>query len=159
MSLNKAGTTNAMPATNRRMGPRISETSHVDDLNRNELEALRILWEKGQLKPGEIQREFGWAIENATLRSVLRVLVDKGLAGREKVGKAFVYQAKASQRGLLSSMVGRLSQVFAGGSAAALVAQLMEIEKLSAADVAELRQVAQEQPRKPETRRSGGHRR
>jgi predicted transcriptional regulator len=114
----------------------------MQDLNRNELETLRILWQGGPLKPAEIQKQFSWSIENPTLRSVLRVLVDEGLVAREKAGKAFLYQAKASQRGLLTGMMRRLSQVFAGGSPAALVAQLMEIEKLSPQDVAELRETA-----------------
>lgn len=128
----------------------------MQDLNRNELEALRILWERGPLKPGEIQKGFDWPIENATLRSILRVLVEEGLVTRDKAGKAFFYKAKASQRGLLAGMTQRLSQVFAGGSPAALVAQLMEIEKLSPADVAELRQTAQGPNGKTTPRRNGG---
>jgi predicted transcriptional regulator len=128
----------------------------MQDLNRNELEALRILWEGGRLKPGQIQKQFVWPIENATLRSVLRVLVEGGLVAREKIGKAFVYQARASRRGLLTGMVRRLSQVFAGGSPAALVAQLMEIEKLSPDDVAELRAAAQGPNGKTTSRRNGG---
>lgn len=128
----------------------------MQDLNRNELEALRILWEGGRLKPGQIQKQFGWPIENATLRSILRVLVEEGLVTREKVGKAFLYHAKASRRGLLAGMVQRLSQVFAGGSPAALVAQLMEIERLSPNDVAELREAGQGPNGKTTSHRSGG---
>jgi predicted transcriptional regulator len=128
----------------------------MQDLNRNELETLRILWEGGPLKPAQIQKGFAWPIENPTLRSVLRVLVDEGLVTREKAGKAFLYRAKASQRGLLTGMMRRLAQVFAGGSPAALVAQLMEIEKLSPQDVAELHETAKAPAEKPGPRRSGG---
>lgn len=130
----------------------------MNDLNRNELEALRVLWEHGKCKPADIQKHFGWPIENATLRSVLRVLVEDGHATRTKAGKAFFYQAKASKKGLMLRMARRLSEVFAGGSTAALVAQLMEIEKLSPADIGELRQTAEQQPYPAEPRRNGGRR-
>ena len=51
-------------------------THPVISLNKNELEALRILWEKGELKPADIQARFSWSIENATLRSVIVNLVE-----------------------------------------------------------------------------------
>lgn len=127
----------------------------MSDLNRNELEALRVLWEHGRSKPADIQKHFGWPIENATLRSVLRVLVEEGHATRTKVGKAFFYQAKASRKSLLARMARRLSEVFAGGSTAALVAQLMEVENLSAEDIRELRQAAR-QPSPAPQRPHGG---
>lgn len=114
----------------------------MNDLNQNELEALRVLWERGKCKPADIQKHFGWTIENATLRSVLRVLVEEGHATRTKVGKAFYYQAKVSRKGLMVRMARRLSEVFAGGSTAALVAQLMDLEKLSPEDIRELQQTA-----------------
>lgn len=116
----------------------------MTDLNRNELEALRVLWEHGPLKPGEIQDHFGWPIENATLRSVLRVLVEKGQARRRKEGKAFYYRATASRRGVLSNMARRMALVFTGGSAADLIAQLIRQERLSPEEIDELRRIAQE---------------
>jgi hypothetical protein len=64
-------------------------------LNDNELEALRILWEHGDLKPADIQDRFSWPIENATLRSVLVNLVAKKQANRRLQGKAFFYAAYA----------------------------------------------------------------
>jgi predicted transcriptional regulator len=120
----------------------------MPDLNRNELEALRILWEKGPTKPADVQAEFAWPIENATLRSVLRALVEKGYASRRKDGKAFYYRATASRRNLFSSMTRRMAQVFTGGSTAGLIAQLIKSERLSADEVEELRRIASD--------RSGG---
>lgn len=121
------------------------------ELNRNELEALRILWEKGALKPAEIQADFAWPIENATLRSVLRGLVEQGCVTRQKQGKAFFYRATASRRTLLSNMARRMAQVFSNGSTAGLIAQLIRSQRLSPEDVAELRRIAEEKaPSAPE---------
>jgi BlaI family penicillinase repressor len=111
-------------------------------LNRNELEAMRVLWEKGSLKPAQIQEEFSWPIENATLRSALRLLVEKDLVTRGKRGKAYYYRAKASRRRVLKNMSQRMAHVFTGGSAADLIAQLIKTEKLSKKEIEELRRIA-----------------
>jgi BlaI family transcriptional regulator, penicillinase repressor len=114
------------------------------ELNRNELEALRILWEGEALKPGDIQQRFSWPIENATLRSVLNGLVEKGQLARSKQGKAFFYRAKTSQRGVMARMADLMAHVFSGGSPAGLIAQLIQTQKLSPEEIAELRRLAEE---------------
>jgi len=116
----------------------------MSDLNSNELEAMRILWEGGSAKPAEIQEQFGWPIENATLRSVLRLLVDKGYAKRRKKGKTYYYRAASTQRGVLSRMTRRMAQVFSGGSPADLIAQLIKSEKLTPEEIEEIRKLAEE---------------
>jgi predicted transcriptional regulator len=111
-------------------------------LNQNELEALRILWERGELKPAEIQSAFSWPIENPTLRSVLLTLVEKGHVTREQRGKAFFYAARVRKATLLQAMMRSLAQVFAGGSHQQLVAQLVETGDLNPADLKLLSETA-----------------
>jgi predicted transcriptional regulator len=116
----------------------------LNDLNQNELEAMRILWEEGPLKPSDIQSRFGWPIENATLRSVLVQLVDKGHIQREPEGKAFLYRAQVAKATLLQSMMQSLARFFAGGSPRELVAQLVETGDLKPRDIALLHRTASE---------------
>ena len=116
----------------------------MSDLNKNELEVLRILWECGELKPAGIQAQFGWVIENPTLRSVLVGLVDKELATRRKQGKAFLYKAKARRRSQFQQWMRRMADVFASGSTADLILQLLRQEKLSTDEIAELKRLAGE---------------
>ena len=111
-------------------------------LNQNELEALRILWEQGASKPAEIQARFSWAIENATLRSVLVNLVKKRHVRRTLQGKAFFYEAKVTKTTLLPNMMRTLARAFAGGSSQALLAQLVETGDIKANDLKLLRQMA-----------------
>ena len=127
----------------------------MDAMNRNELEAMRVLWERGEAKPAEIEKAFGWGIDNGTLRSVLRVLMEKDLVVRRKVGKAYCYRAKKTREGVMSRMTRHMARVFAGGSSADLIAQLIKTEKLSPADLAELRRIAQGKPA-ASRKRSGG---
>jgi BlaI family transcriptional regulator, penicillinase repressor len=118
--------------------------SHVDltSLNRNELEALRILWERGPLKPAEIQTHFSWPIENATLRSVLVNLVDKNHVTRRLRGKAFHYAARVSKATSLKTTMRTLANVLAGGSHRELVVQLIETADINPADLDAIREAA-----------------
>jgi predicted transcriptional regulator len=114
----------------------------VISLNANELEALRILWEQGALKPAQIQSHFSWPIENATLRSVLVNLVEKKHVSRRLQGKAFFYAARVPKATLLESLMQHLARVFAGGSHRELVAQLVQTADISLADLKLLRSTA-----------------
>ena len=125
----------------------------MTNLNKTELEALRILWDAGELKPAGIAEQFSWVIDNGTLRSVLRVLIEKGYVTRRKEGKAFLYRAKATRRGLQGQMARLMAHVFAGGSTGDLIAQLIRTERLSSEELAELRRVANEKGGKGKERR------
>jgi BlaI family transcriptional regulator, penicillinase repressor len=114
----------------------------MNSLNQNELEALRILWEHGELKPADIQLRFGWPIENATLRSVLVNLVEKKHITRRLQGKAFFYAACLPKATLLENTVQTLARIFAGGSRQELVMQLLEKSDLKPADLDLLRRTA-----------------
>jgi BlaI family transcriptional regulator, penicillinase repressor len=122
-------------------------------LNQNELEALRILWTQGESKPGEIQTHFSWPIENATLRSALVNLVQKGHVTRRLQGKAFYYAACVPKARLLQTMMRTLARVFAGGSKTELVAQLVETGDIKPSDLELIRQTAAGgPPQKPKRR-------
>jgi BlaI family transcriptional regulator, penicillinase repressor len=114
----------------------------MTSLNQNELEALRILWEQGELKPAEIQAHFSWPIENATLRSVLVNLVENKHITRRLQGKAFFYAALVPKATLLQTTMHALARVFAGGSHQELVVQLMETSDIKPADLRLIRQTA-----------------
>jgi len=111
-------------------------------LNQNELEALRILWERGELKPADIQARFSWSIENATLRSVLVNLVEKGYITRKLQGKAFYYAAGIPKATLLQTAMRALARVFAGGSTRELIAQLVETSDIKPGDLKLIQQTA-----------------
>ena len=59
-----------------------------------ELEVMRILWTRGELKPAEIHAHFPRKIKNPSLRSYLAILLEKGHVVRRRVGKAYYYRAK-----------------------------------------------------------------
>lgn len=113
-------------------------------LNPKELEIMKILWEDGPLKPAEIQERLSFEIKNSALRWQLGELVEQGQITRRKAGKAFVYRAKAPQRRVLKSLTNRLAQVFAGGSAMALIGEMIDSQDgLTEEDIRELQKIAE----------------
>lgn len=114
----------------------------MDRINDNELEVMRLLWDDAPRKPGEIQEEFGWAIDNGTLRSVLVGMVERGLLKRERRGRAFVYWPRTRRDTQLQQMTRRLAEVFTGGSTGQLLMALAEKEKLTPEELARLKEIA-----------------
>lgn len=121
-------------------------------LNKNELEVLRILWERKQLKPAEIQEAFAWEIENPTLRSILFNLVGKGYITRRRHGKAYRYAAQVPKATLLQVTSRALARVFSGGSMKELVMQLVETEDIAPTDLEFIRATAAGRTAKPRKR-------
>ena len=112
-----------------------------------ELEVMRILWEHGELKPAEILSHFPRKIKNPSLRSYLAILLDKGDIVRRRVGKAYYYRAKTRRESTFRDMVGDLTRVCCGGSVETLLCQLIRTQKLSEADLLELKRLSEEDQR------------
>ncbi len=109
-----------------------------------ELKVMRLLWEHGELKPAELQELFPEPIKNPALRSYLTTLVEKGHVTRRRVGKAYYYQAVTPSQSAFRTMLGELVEAYCGGSVPALVMNLIKSEKLSEADLLELKRMADE---------------
>jgi BlaI family transcriptional regulator, penicillinase repressor len=111
-------------------------------LNETELEAMRILWDRGEAKPAQIQEAFSWPIDNGTLRSTLVNLVRKKHVSRHRVGKAFFYTARVPKATALQKVARGLARIFTQGSTRELVAQLVDTTDLTAEDLQLLRDTA-----------------
>lgn len=116
----------------------------MNSMTEGELEVIQVLWENGPLKPAAIQEKFPRPIKNATLRSALRVLLEKGHVTRTRIGKAYLYEARTPRETTFQKMTHRLAEIFAGGSPAGLIAQLIKTERLSEDDIRELRRLTEE---------------
>jgi predicted transcriptional regulator len=114
-----------------------------------ELEVMRILWEHGELKPAEVHARFPRKITNPSLRSYLAILLEKGHLVRRRVGKAYYYRAKTRRESTFRSMLRELARVCCDGSVENLLCQLIRTEKLSAADLLELKRLSVESRRPP----------
>ena len=119
-----------------------------------EQNVMRLLWEHGEMKPAEIQKLYPEPIKNSALRSYLTILVDKGHVSRRKVGKAYFYQAITPQQSAFSATLRELVDTYCGGSAQALLMNLIRSEKLSEEELVHLKRLADSDP--PDSPKRGG---
>jgi len=109
-----------------------------------ELKVMRVLWEYGELKPSELQARFPEPIKNPALRSYLTTLLEKGHVARRRAGKAYFYRAVTRSRSAFRTMLGELVDAYCGGSVQALVMNIIQAERLSEAELLELKRLADE---------------
>lgn len=118
---------------------------HMPRFTPGELNVMRLLWQHGELKPGQIQELYPEPIKNPALRSYLKILVDKGHVKRRRAGKAYLYRAVTPQRSAFGATLRELIDTYCQGSPRALLLNLIRREKLSAAELVELKQIADEE--------------
>ncbi len=102
-----------------------------DPLTPREAEIMECLWRAGSATADEIRESLTDAPHDSSVRTLLRILGDKGYVEHRLQGKAYVYQAivprTSAQSQATESLLKRLFQ----GSATALVLRLLEDEEIS----------------------------
>ncbi|HXG67466.1 MAG TPA: BlaI/MecI/CopY family transcriptional regulator [Blastocatellia bacterium] len=113
----------------------------------NELEILRVLWERGPSTVREVQEALNETKPTGytTVLKMLQIMTDKGLVRRDEAQRAHVYEARLAQEQTQQQLVQDLLDRVFGGSASRLVLQALATKKkASSAELAEIRQVIDE---------------
>jgi BlaI family transcriptional regulator, penicillinase repressor len=109
-----------------------------------ELELLHTLWERGPSTVREVLDALPRKRAYTSVMSLLNVMAEKKLVGREPEGRAYRYTARyrpdQTQRKLLADLLRRAFE----GSASALVARLLEQAKPSQEELDAIRQLLDE---------------
>ncbi|MGI9239433.1 MAG: BlaI/MecI/CopY family transcriptional regulator [Verrucomicrobiales bacterium] len=111
-----------------------------DPLSRRERQVMDIIYAAGKASAREVMEKIPDAPSNATVRSILRVLVEKGELSYEKQGRSFIYTPCQSRAKVARTALSRLLQTFYGGSVGQAVSGLLELES-SDIDAAELERI------------------
>ncbi len=116
----------------------------MEKLFDSELKVMEIVWESEPVSAKDISVEaasaLGW--NKNTTYTVIKKLVEKGILKREDPG--FVCSSLVSRRDVQKKETKRLADRLFGGSKKALFSALIEDEKLTAEDIAELRRMIEE---------------
>jgi BlaI family transcriptional regulator, penicillinase repressor len=119
-----------------------------------ELEALKVLWQRGEATVREICQainERGESLAYTTVLSLLQVMEQKGLVGHTASGKVYSYFAKADRDSTFRRLArGFLDRVF-DGAMDEYVMHALESKPLSADELSRLKSLiarAKEQPRR-----------
>ena len=91
-----------------------------------ESRVMDFTWRRGRVTADDVYRELDGQMTNASVRTILRRMEAKGFLRHDVEGRAFVYEPAVDATVAARSAVRRLLDRFYGGSAAGLVAGLMD---------------------------------
>ena len=118
--------------------PRRKPTSIV--LSQRELDIMSVLWDLREATVSAVRDRVDPDLAYTTVSTMIRLLELKGyVSHRRGDGKTHVYRPVVDREAAGGSVLRRVVQKLYGGSPIKLLAQLVEQEKLSAADVARMR--------------------
>ena len=108
-----------------------------------ELELMLILWQLGEASVREVLAALppGRSMAYTTASTIIRILEKKNYVDSRKVGKAHVYTPCMSKEEYEGLTIGHVVGQLFDRSPASLVARLIDDERLSAQELAEIRQL------------------
>jgi BlaI family penicillinase repressor len=131
----------------------------MDDffLGDRELDVMGVLWDLGSGTVAEVRDKLPADLAYTTVLTILRNLEAKELVHHTSEGKAHRYFPQIARRAARRSAITKIVDKLFHGSSEQLVAQLVEDEHLSAADLRRLRALLSPE-RKTSKRKGGGKR-
>ena len=94
-------------------------------LSRRERQIMDVLHRRGRATAAEITGALDDAPTNSTVRTLLRILADKGHVRFERDGKTYVYRPAEDRHEAGASMLSYVVSTFFGGSPAKAMAALL----------------------------------
>lgn len=110
-----------------------------ETLTKRETEVMNVLWDRQEAMAGQVRRALPDELHDSTVRSLLRVLEQKGYVEHSVKGKAYVFRPTIDRVQNERSVIGSVLKKFFGGSAEALVLRLIEDDHLTSEQLDELR--------------------
>jgi len=108
-----------------------------------ETEIMNVLWDHGTLSVAEVQQRLGHRkLAYTTIQTMLNILVRKGHARRTLVKRSYRYRAATSRRKAAGDTLRNLVRRMFGGSAEALVLNLIDSKQLTPETLRRLQKLA-----------------
>ena len=118
----------------------------LEQLSRREREIVDILYQKEEATARDVRLAMSGEPSDATVRTLLRILGEKGVVKQRRVGKQFHFRpVKAKKRVAKLALCHVLDVFFGGNVGAALASHLSDPKcRLDAAQIAQLRELIDE---------------
>lgn len=112
-------------------------------LGKVQLQIMQVLWDKGEATARQITEALSKqdGIAHSTVQTLLRGLEDKQAVAYRVEGRVFIFYPLIKEDKVRTSAARDLVERIFGGNAAELMAHLLKHEKVSAEELAELRQL------------------
>ena len=111
---------------------------------------MEVLWSRGKATVSEVLDALATRPKPAfnTVQTTLRILEQKGYAGHDEAGRAFVYYPRKDRASVSRAAVKQLVSRFFEGSAGRLAVNLLEDAELSNDDIARVERMIAEAKRR-----------
>lgn len=123
---------------------------NLPDLSQAEWEIMKVIWKDGPMAARDVYSQLSksqkWT--NATIRTFLRRMVQKGWLNYQQVGNSYLYRSAVSQDKAVGVAIKDFSQRVLDGVLSPFVAYFVEQENLSAEDIGRLEQILENHRRK-----------
>ena len=108
-----------------------------------ELEILKILWREGPLSGRGIRDALAETRDLAytSVMTIMRIMTEKKYARRKKVGGNFIYHARVAEKTVTQRMLRDIVDRVFGGSAAAVMLNLLQTADLDEQELKQLRRI------------------
>ncbi|HET6765160.1 MAG TPA: BlaI/MecI/CopY family transcriptional regulator [Longimicrobiaceae bacterium] len=113
-------------------------------LTDRELDVMSVLWKQGSGTVSEVRAQVGDQLAYTTILWALQTLEEKGRVRHEKEGRAYRYYPVTAPEEEGSTALGRIMDKVFHGSAAMLLAQLVEERTLPASELKRMRALLDE---------------
>jgi BlaI family transcriptional regulator, penicillinase repressor len=123
------------------------------ELGEGELAVMRVLWDHGPLTVRDVMtqlHERGRTVAYTTVMTFLTRLEQKGVVVSNKKDTAYVYRAKITRESVSASRIRSLLDQLYDGAAAPMLLQLIENERFSPEELAQLRKLINDLDPRPE---------
>jgi predicted transcriptional regulator len=120
----------------------------ADTLTDREAEIMDRLWELGTATAEQIRALLPGDPHDSTVRTLLRILEEKGFVTHRRDGRSFIYQTVVRREKVQRKTLGNVIRQFFSGSPQDLVLRLIEDEQLTSDDLKELMQQTATKQRK-----------
>jgi BlaI family penicillinase repressor len=104
-------------------------TKPVPSVSRREREILDVLYARGRATAAEIVAALPDAPSNSAVRTLLRVLEEKGHVRHEEVGRVYVYRPSQPLDSARRSAVRHVMDTFFAGSVESVVSTILSLER------------------------------
>ncbi|WP_286763584.1 MULTISPECIES: BlaI/MecI/CopY family transcriptional regulator [Rhodopirellula] len=113
------------------------------ELTKCEAEVMEVVWDKGSVTVGEVVESIDRDLAYTTVLTTMKILEDKKIVRRgTKIGRAFTYKPKVSQKQVREGMIKSLADQLFGGSTRSLVLSLLQSDTVSAEDIEAVKKAA-----------------
>ena len=104
-----------------------------------ELDVMHVLWDVGGATATEVQQHLEDRLAYNTVLTMLRILEEKGFAGRKEEGRAHRYHALVARDAAGKTAVKKLVDGLFGGAPELLLSHLVNDKTLKRADIERMR--------------------